>query len=126
MEMTKQCPFCKEHINAQAIICRYCHSNVSSLIKGMKGKFVKARLKVRDKIYNGEMFIPEYLGRLSNVINDDRKFILLTNTKEETETTEFPVGFIAVNKDSVEWVRLLEKEPGQDGNKEKDQSVYHD
>ena len=124
METMKQCPYCKEEINSQAIICKYCHANLSSLTKEMKGKFSKVRLKSREKVYNGDIFIPDYLSRLSNVINDSRHFISLTNTKEETETTEIPIGFIAVNKNSIEWVRLLEKETTPEGGEQPSQSVY--
>jgi hypothetical protein len=51
------------------------------------------------------------------VINDARQFIALTNTREETETSEIQIGFLAINKNSVEWVRLVEKEsvPQEDG-----------
>ena len=124
METMKQCPYCKEEINPQAIICKYCHTNLSSLTKDMKGRFVKVRLKSREKVYNGDIFIPDYLNRLSNVINDSRHFISLTNTKEETETTEISIGFIAVNKNSIEWVRLLEEETKPEGGEQPSQSVY--
>ncbi len=124
METMKQCPYCKEEINSQAIICKYCQTNLSSLTKGMKGRFVKVRLKSREKVYYGDIFIPVYLNRLSNVINDNRYFIALTNTKEETETSEIPIGFIAVNKNSIEWVRLLEEETEPEGGEQPSQSVY--
>jgi len=124
METMKQCPYCKEEIKSQAIICKYCTTNLSSLTKDMKGRFVKVRLKSREKVYNGDIFIPDYLNRLSNVINDSRHFISLTKTKEETETTEIPIGFIAVNKNSIEWVRLLEEETKTEGGGPPSQSVY--
>ena len=124
METMKQCPYCKEEINSQAIICKYCQTNLSSLTKDMKGTFAKVRLKSREKVYNGDIFIPDYLSRLSNVINDSRHFISLTNTKEETETSEIPIGFIAVNKNSIEWVRLLEEETTPEAGEQPSQSVY--
>ena len=124
METMKQCLYCKEEIKSQAIICKYCHANLSSLTKGMQGKFVKVKLKTREKVYYGDIFIPDYLNRLSNVINDNRYFISLTNTREETETTEIPIGFIAVNKNSIEWVRLLEEETTPEGGEQPSQSVY--
>ena len=124
METMKQCPYCKEEINSQAIICKYCQTNLSSLTKDMKGTFAKVRLKSREKVYNGDIFIPDYLSRLSNVINDSRHFISLTNTKEETETSEIPIGFIAVNKNSIEWVRLLEEESKPEGGEQPSQFVY--
>jgi hypothetical protein len=110
MEDMKQCPNCAESIKAQAIICRYCQSNLAFIAKEQKGRFIKVCLKARDKTYFGDIFIPSHISRLSNVINDARQFIALTNTREETETTEIQIGFLAINKNAVEWVRLMEKE----------------
>jgi len=117
MEDMKQCPNCAESIKAQAIICRYCQSNLAFIAKEQKGRFIKVCLKARDKTYYGDIFVPAYISRLSNVINDARQFIALTNTREETETSEIQIGFLAINKNSVEWVRLVEKEsvPQEDG-----------
>jgi hypothetical protein len=110
MEDMKQCPSCAESIKAEAIICRYCQSNLAFSAKEQKGRFIKVCLKARDKTYYGDIFVPAHIDRLSNVINDARQFIALTNTREETETTEIQIGFLAINKNAVEWVRLMEKE----------------
>lgn len=124
METTKQCPYCAESIKSQATICRYCHTNLAVLPKEKKGRFVKVQLKARDKIYYGEIFIPDYLDRLSNVINDERQFISLTDTKEETKTSEIHIGFLAVNKNAIEWIRLLEKESEPGKGEQIAQSIY--
>ena len=110
MKTMKQCPYCAESIKLEAIICRYCHTNLSGLPKEGEGRFVKVRLKTRDKTYYGDIFIPEHLYRLSSVINDERQFIALTDTKEETKTSEIHIGFLAINKNAVEWVRLIAEE----------------
>ena len=110
METMKQCPYCAESIKLQAIICRYCHTNLSGLPKEGEGRFVKVRLKTRDKTYYGNIFIPEHLYRLSSVINDERQFIALTDTKEETKASEIHIGFLAINKNAVEWIRLMATE----------------
>ena len=117
MEDMKQCPNCAESIKTQASICRYCQSNLAFIAKEQKGRFIKVCLKARGKTYYGDIFVPAHISRLSNVINDARQFIALTNTREETETTEIQIGFLAINKNSVEWVRLMEKESAtqQDG-----------
>lgn len=110
MELTKQCPFCAEVIKAQAVICRFCHSNLTSTSKEKKGKFVRVKLKTREKVYYGDIFIPSHLSRVSDVINDERHFISLSDTKEETKAAEIHIGFLAINKNVIEWIRLLEKE----------------
>ena len=114
----KQCPFCAEMIKSTAVVCRYCKSNLAFVAKEQKGRFVKVCLKARDKTYFGEIFVPSHISRLSNVINDQRQFIALTNTREETATTEIKIGFLAINKSAVEWIRLLEreKETAKDGH----------
>jgi len=33
----------------------------------------------------------------------------VVNTREETSSTEIELGFVAINKSAIEWVRLLEK-----------------
>ena len=112
MEEMKQCPSCAESIKSPAIICMYCQTNLAFIAKDQKGRFVKVCLKARDKTYYGEIFVPAYITRLSNVINDQRQFIALTHTREETETTEIEIGFLAVNKNAVEWIRLLGEDSG--------------
>lgn len=124
METMKPCPFCVESIKSQAIICRYCRSNLSSFSKERKGEFMRVKLKVRDKIYYGDIFVPDYFDRVSDVINDERQFVSLSNTKEETQTSEIHIGFLAVNKNVVNWVRLLEKESEPEKPDQFSQSIY--
>ncbi|MFZ5980819.1 MAG: zinc ribbon domain-containing protein [Candidatus Zixiibacteriota bacterium] len=38
---TIRCPYCKEPINAQATICKHCHSDLSNLKKPKKSYFSK-------------------------------------------------------------------------------------
>ena len=46
---------------------------------------------------------------MSDAINDERQFIILSDAKEEAKLSDIHVGFLALNKNSVEWVRLAEE-----------------
>jgi hypothetical protein len=124
MEEMKQCPFCAESIKSQAIVCRYCHSSLAALSKERKGKFVRVKLKTRDKIYYGDIFVPSHLSRVSDVINDERHFVSLANTKEETKASEIHIGFLAISKSMVEWIRMLEKETEPEKSEQAPRSIF--
>jgi hypothetical protein len=65
------------------------------------------RVKTHESTYSGNIFVPGHLDRISDVLNDPRRFILLTYAKEESNTVEKDIGFLAVNKEIVEWVRVI-------------------
>ncbi len=106
MEGIKQCPHCGEDIKAMARICRYCHSELKVDVKDRKGQYVKVRLKSGEKIYFGDIYLPEYVYRVSDIINDNRHFIILSNAFEETRVRDITIGFLAINKNLTEWVEL--------------------
>ncbi|MHC4270548.1 MAG: hypothetical protein ACYSTS_19125, partial [Planctomycetota bacterium] len=41
---------------------------------------------------------------MSDIMNDDRKFISLTNTFRESELSDIEIGYISINKSSIEWI----------------------
>jgi hypothetical protein len=106
MENVKQCPFCGEEIKTMAMICRYCHGDLKDVVKDKKGKLVTVRLKAGEKIYFGDIFVPEIIYRVSDIINDERHFIILSNAFEETRVRDVPIGFLAINKNLTEWIEL--------------------
>lgn len=106
MEDMKQCRYCGEEIKAVAVICRYCRSEVPSDSKDRKGRLIRVRLKAGGKKYIGDIFVPDNLSRVSDVINDNRAFIVLSNAIEEADTRDVQIGFLAINKNLTEWLEI--------------------
>jgi hypothetical protein len=84
MGRTKDYPYCGERIKEAALLCRYGHSRVSGRVEGTR---VRVRLKGPEKSYRGDLFVPAHF-RMSDVINDERPFLILTNAVEETKATD--------------------------------------
>jgi hypothetical protein len=110
VEENKQCPFCGEDIKAIARICRFCLTDIGSTNRDQQGSFVAVRVKIKEQTYTGDIFVPSYMSRLSDVINDRRHFITLTNAFEDTGMREVPIGFLAINKSQVERIELKAQE----------------
>ena len=106
MENIKECPYCAEIVNIKALVCRHCLSTLGGGAVERAGQNVKVRIKAQNKLYFGEVFVPGHLERVSDVLNDQRPFILLTNAWEAAKNEEIQIGFLAINKKIVHWVRL--------------------
>lgn len=115
MENLKQCPYCAEDIRSDAIVCRFCRTDLLNQIKEKTGKYVKVRIKTGEQVYTGELFVPDYLQRMSDVLNDRKSFVILINTIEENKIRDLPIGFIAINKNRIEWIRLAESQRSAEG-----------
>ena len=110
----RECPFCGEEIKIIAKICRYCHSDLMEFVKDKKGRPVKVRLKAGEKVYFGDIFLPENFYRASDIINDERHFIILSDAFEETRVRDVPIGFLAINKNLTEWIELKNPDDQQE------------
>jgi hypothetical protein len=106
---TKACPRCFELVHAQAEICIYCLSRITDTRDGQQ---MRVRVKAGEKTYRGDLFVSN-TERISDTINDARRFIVLSNAKEEGKLSDISIGFLALNKDSIESVRLCETEDGK-------------
>ncbi len=105
MKEMKECPFCNEEIKSMATVCRYCHEDLNSTAKDNQGRFVKVRVKNGEKIYLGDIFVPENY-RVSDIINNDKRFIVLSNAIDVRQTRDIYIGFLAINKTRAEWIEL--------------------
>ncbi len=92
-----------------AIICHYCRADLNSASRDNKGRFIKVRAKTGGKTYLGDIFVPENC-RVSDIINNSRRFIVLTNVFEVQQTRDVQVGYLAINKVRTEWIELTSKQ----------------
>lgn len=101
---TKTCPKCCEEVNAQAEICRYCFSRIGDVQDGQQ---VRVRIQAGENIYRGNLYVAK-TERLSDAINDSRRFIILSKVKQEGKLRDVAMDFLALNKDAIESVCLAE------------------
>jgi len=69
---------------------------------------VRAWIKTIDSAYTGTVYLPADQTRFSDVLNDERQFISMT----EVESKDFasPKTYLAINKDLIELVEILESD----------------
>lgn len=67
---------------------------------------VRVWVRTVNASYRGTITIPAGVKRLSDVINDERQFISLT----EVESKDFasPKPYLAINKNLIEMIEILE------------------
>lgn len=70
-----------------------------------KPRWATVRVEALGSTYVGRVFIPETRKRFSDVLCDERAFLLLTEVSvDDSEVVE---PFIAINKTSITTVRVL-------------------
>jgi len=71
-----------------------------------KYKKVRAWVKTANSTYTGNIYLPPNQRRFSDVMNDKRKFISMTDV--ESKDFAEPKSFLAINKDLIELVEVIE------------------
>lgn len=74
----------------------------------VKEKFRKVRVWVKtvDSSYTGFVYLPADRKRFSDVLNDERKFLSITDV--ESKDFASPKAFLTINKDLIELVEILD------------------
>ena len=73
-----------------------------------KYRKVRAWIKTVDSAYTGTLYLPLDQSRVSDVINDERQFISMTDV--ESKDFASPKSYLAINKDLIECVEILESD----------------
>ena len=69
---------------------------------------VRAWIKTADSAFTGTLYLPGDQTRISDLLNDERQFISITNV--ESKDFASPKAYLAINKDRVELVEILESD----------------
>jgi len=74
--------------------------------KKVQYKRVKAWIKTVNSTYTGTIYLPQEQTRISDVMNDERQFISMTDV--DSKDFASPKPFLAINKDLIELVEILD------------------
>jgi hypothetical protein len=67
---------------------------------------VRAWIKTVDSTYTGTIYLAKDQGRISDLMNDERQFISMTDV--ESKDFASPKAYLAINKDLIELVEVLD------------------
>jgi Family of unknown function (DUF6812) len=67
---------------------------------------VRAWIKTVDSTYTGTIYLPKDQARISDLMNDERQFISMTDV--ESKDFPSPKAYLAINKDLIELVEVLD------------------
>jgi hypothetical protein len=73
---------------------------------------IRTWIKTIDSAYTGTVYLPADQTRFSDVLNDERQFISMTDV--ESKDFASPKAYLAINKDLIELVEILEPDTGQE------------
>jgi hypothetical protein len=76
--------------------------------KKVQYKRVRAWIKTVDSTYTGYIYLPKEQTRISDVMNDERQFISMTDV--DSKDFASPKAYLAINKDLIELVEILDPE----------------
>jgi hypothetical protein len=74
--------------------------------KKVQYKKVKAWIKTVNSAYTGTIYLPQEQTRISDVMNDERQFISMTDV--DSKDFASPKPYLAINKDLIELVEILD------------------
>ena len=74
--------------------------------KKVQFRKVRAWIKTVDSTYTGTIYLPKDQNRISDLMNDERQFISMTDV--ESKDFSAPKAYLAVNKDLIELVEILD------------------
>ena len=70
-----------------------------------RARWATVRVETDGNVYVGRVFIPETQKRFSEVLCDEREFLLLTDVSVDDSDAVEP--FVAINKSFIKTVRVL-------------------
>ena len=104
-EEYKKCHVCAEEIKAEAFKCRYCGATVANEKIIEKGHFTRVVIETEDATYKGDIHLTDLTFRVSDIMNDDRKFVSIVNATREVGDKTLKIGFFILNKSIIHLVR---------------------